>query len=102
GAVEPTERVEAGGELAGDDAADGEPPDVVVVAEVVRLEAHGRVRIVGRPGQRAHHRPEEGPEVRPLHGRVRARGAGARVRVDDGELELRLGRAEVDEEPVEL
>src|SRR5439155_13506556 len=63
-AVEAAERVLPGGDqLARDDAADGEAAHVVVVAQVVGLEAQRGVWLVRRAGKPAHDGCEERPEV---------------------------------------
>ena len=92
-----------GDELAGDDAADGEPADVVVVVEVVGLELRRRVGLV-RPGRAGLPTmvSNSGRRSAPGVGEVARRGAGARVRVEDREVELLLVGAEVDEEAVDL
>ena len=102
-AVVPAQHVlAAGGELAGHDPPDGQPADVVVVSEVVRLEARRRVRRVGRAGQEAHDRLEERPQIGALPAELPRRRAGARVGVEHGELELLLARPEIDEQAVDL
>ena len=92
----------AGDELARDQAADREPPDVVVVVEVVHLELRRRVGIARRPGQVSDDRVEEDCERRRGVAGGAQRDAGARVRVHDREIELRLAGAEIDEEVVHL
>src|SRR6185295_10504188 len=90
-AVGAAERVLPGGhERARDHTADGEAADVVVVAQVVRLEAYGRVRIVRRAGEGGRDDLEERPQVLPLDREIARRRPGTRVRVDDREVELRL------------
>src|SRR5256712_9375625 len=89
-------------QLARDDAPDGEPPPVVVIAQVVGLEAQRRVRVVRRAAKPAQDGREERREVGAFERGVKGGGAGARVGVDDREVELGLARAEVDEEAVDL
>src|SRR5439155_26971104 len=63
-AVVPAQHVlAAGGELAGHDPPDAQPADVIVVAQVVRLEARRRIRLVGPAGQEAGDGLQERPEI---------------------------------------
>src|SRR5438128_444041 len=100
--VSSTRRLGAGDQLARHHPADREAAHVVVVAEVVRLEAGRGLRLVGWAGEGGDDRLEEGREIGPGDGQIAYRRARACVGVDDGEVELPLARTEVDEEPVEL
>ena len=102
-AVVPAEHVlAAGDELAGHDAADRQPPDVVVVSEVVGLKTRRRVGLVQRAGQEADDRLEQRPQVGTLAAEIARGGPGPRVGVQHRKLELLFARAEIDEEPVDL
>jgi hypothetical protein len=106
GALRPvvaTERIDAAlAQLAADQPADGEPPDVVVVGEVVGLELRGG-RLDDRGArQLLDDHVEERAEIGPGDGQIAGRRAGPRVGVDDREFDLMLVGAEVDEEPVDL
>src|SRR5207245_2365134 len=85
-----------------DDAADDEPAHVIVPVEHrdAELEAHRGVEARWRDGgeDRLEERDQRAAGLR----EVGRRRAGPRVRVEDGELELVLGRVEVDEEVVHL
>src|SRR5437867_449796 len=85
-----------------DDAADDEPAHVIVPVEHRdgELEAHRGVEARWRDGgeDRLEERDQRAAGLR----EVGRRRAGPRVRVEDGELKLVLGRVEVDEEVVHL
>ena len=85
-----------------DDAPDDEPADVVVPVHHrhAELQAHGGIEAGRR--DRFQDRLEERLEGGALDLEIGRGRAGARVRVEDGELELVLRRLEVDEEVVDL
>ncbi len=84
------------------DAKQREPAHVGARVEVRDERLQRVVRVVGRRRHRLEDRLEERAEIgRELVG-IGAGMAGARVRVDDRELDLRLGRVEVEEQVVDL
>ncbi len=92
----------AGDELARDQASDREPPDVVVVVEVVDLELGRRVGVARRSREALDDRVEQHLERRPRIAGGAQRDTGARIRVHDREVELRVVGAKIDEEGVHL
>src|SRR6266508_4945746 len=84
------------------DAAEREPADVRRRVEVRHVRLQRMVVVVLGRGYPLEQRLEERFEVRCERVRREARMAGARVRVDDRELDLVLGRVEIEEELVHL
>ena len=84
------------------DAAEREPADVRVGVEVRHERLQRMLRVVLRRRNRREQRLDERPEIgREIVGRQPG-AAGARVAVDDRELDLRLVRVEVEEQLVHL
>ncbi len=87
---------------AGDDSADREAADVVVVVDIVNLELKRRVGIDFGARQMRDDRVEQRHKVFARRVELERRSAGARLRVEHREVELALVRAEVDEQIVNL
>ncbi len=87
---------------AGDDPADREAADVVVVVDVIDLELQRRVGIDFGARQMRDDRVEQRHQIFARNVELERRGAGAGLRVEHGEIELAFVGAEVDEEIVNL
>src|SRR5207249_6426998 len=85
-----------------EDAADDEPADVVVPVEHGAAELKPGARLEARRRDRGQDGLEQGLEGAPGLGELGGGGARPGIRVEDGELELVLGRFQVDEEIVDL
>ena len=89
-------------DAAREDAADGEPAEVVAVVEVRDQQLEHAVGRARRGGDVVDQGLEEGPQVVAGAVGLRLRDARLGVRVEHGEVELVLGGVEVDEEVVDL
>ena len=83
-------------------AADGNAPEVVARVQVGHEDLERGLRIADRRRNRVDDRLEERAQVRAGHGEVGRRGAGSRVGVEDGEVQLPFRCVEVDEQVVDL
>src|SRR5208282_1962144 len=87
---------------AGDDSADREAADVIVVVDIIDLELQRRFRIDFGTGQVRDDRVEQRDQVFARDVEPERCGAGARLRIEHWKIELAFARAEVDEEIVHL
>src|ERR1035437_2150148 len=87
---------------AGDDSADREAADVIVVVDIIDLELQRRVGIDFGAGQVRDDRVEQRNQVFAGNVEPERCGAGARLRIEHREIELAFVRAEVDEQIVNL
>ena len=92
----------AQGDVAGEDAPDGQAPQVVAVVQVRDQELEGAVLRGARGRDVADQRLEQRAQVLVLAVGRGSRAAQLRVGIEDGELELLLGGVEVDEQVVDL
>src|SRR5258707_7384450 len=90
------------GNAPGEDASDGQAAQVIAVVEVRDEELEWALARRLRRRDVRDQGLEQRPQVLLLARHRHAGGAELRVRVHDGELELRLGRVEVDEQVVDL
>ena len=102
GAIGATQRIDRGAlQLALDNAPDSDPPDILIIVQVVHVELNGTVQRRGRTGQGRDNQVKEGLKILSLCGQVAFGYPGSGVGVHHGKRKLVVRGIEIDEEIID-